>query len=60
VIHTDPRQAGDLGIREYLLARFYGNHGFVPYAVFLPYRTTSISTLFDAIRILNAAIFQEQ
>src|SRR5260221_9106534 len=52
VVHTDPREGSHLGIGEYFLARFNGNHG--PWPSFL-LRLTWPYPL-DATLILRAAL----
>src|SRR4029077_14027053 len=52
VVHTNPREGGHLGIGEYFLARFNGNHG--PWPSFL-LRLTWPYPL-DAGLILRAAL----
>jgi hypothetical protein len=55
MLDANPRQAGDFGIGEYFLARFYGDHGHtpVPRTILLP--KSLLLEFFDAFCILRAA-----
>jgi len=55
VIYTNPCKGSDLGIGEYLLARFNGNHGALSFSP--PY---SADYQLDAVDIVKAAPIEEQ